>query len=127
MLRVGATVTGLAGPVPVKVLAVERLTDTSASVAYRTEDGGLAEKIVFDDALMHLKAVEPGSAFTFDASPDAFLLAAEARRMRLAHLFDPLAALGTSRRAQQPAEVSLQVANRLVMAVMAVMASGLAL
>ncbi|MET7706956.1 helicase-related protein [Micromonospora sp. NPDC005413] len=96
VLTVGATVKGLAGPVPAKILSVDRLTDDSASVAYRTEEGGLAEKIIFADMLPHLKAVKPGSAFTFDADPDAFLLAAEARRMRLAHLFDPLAALGTS-------------------------------
>lgn len=96
VLTVGATVNGLAGPVPAKILSVDRLTDDSASVAYRTEEGGLGEKIVFADMLPHLKAVKPGSAFTFDASSDAFLLAAEARRMRLAHLFDPLSALGTS-------------------------------
>jgi SNF2 family DNA or RNA helicase len=96
VLSVGATVTGLAGQIPAKIISVDRLTDDSASVAYRTEDGVLAEKIVFADMLPHLKAVTPGSAFTFDASSQAFLLAAEARRMRLAHLFDPLAALGTS-------------------------------
>lgn len=96
VVTVGASVAGLAGPGPVKVLSVDRLTDDSASVAYRTEDGGLAEKIVFADMLPHLRAVAPGSAFTFDAEPSAFLLAAEARRMRLAHLFDPLTALGTS-------------------------------
>lgn len=96
VLRVGATVSGLAGSNPVKILSVDRLTDESASVAYRSEDGTLAEKIVFADTLHDLKPVKAGSAFSFDASPDAFLLAAEARRMKLAHLFDPLAALGTS-------------------------------
>lgn len=96
LLRQGAQLTGLAGPNPVTVVSVEPLTDDSAFVAYRTEDGALLEKIVFADALPHLKAVKPGRAFSFDAEPAAFLLAAEARRMRLAHLFDPLAALGTS-------------------------------
>jgi hypothetical protein len=96
VLREGAQLTGLAGSGPVKVLSVDRLTDDSASVAYRTEDGVLAEKIVFADMLPILRVVKPGSAFSFDADPDSFLLAAEARRMRLAHLFDPLAALGTS-------------------------------
>ena len=95
LLQVGASVTGLAGAEPVKIVAVERLTDDSANVAYRSETG-IVEKIVFADALNHLRAVKPGLAFSFDAEPDAFLLAAEARRMRLAHLFDPLAALGTS-------------------------------
>ena len=96
VLREGSQLTGLAGSGPVKVLSVDRLTNDSASVAYRTEDGVLAEKIVFADTLPNLRVVKPGSAFSFDAAPDSFLLAAEARRMRLAYLFDPLAALGTS-------------------------------
>lgn len=79
VLTLGATVNGLAGPVTAKILSVDRLTDDSASVAYRTEDGGLADKIVFADMLPHLKAVTPGKAFTFDAASDAFILAAEAR------------------------------------------------
>lgn len=95
VLQVGASVAGLAGAEPVKIVAVERLTDDSANVAYRSE-AGIVEKIVFADALNHVRAVKPGLAFSFDAEPNAFLLAAEARRMRLAHLFDPLAALGTS-------------------------------
>lgn len=95
VLQVGGTVTGLAGPDPVKLIEVDRLTDDSASVAYRTETG-IVERIVFADSLTHVRAVSPGLAFTFDAKPNAFLLAAEARRMSLAHLFDPLAALGTS-------------------------------
>lgn len=95
VLQTGATVTGLAGAEPVKLIAVERLTDDSANVAYRT-DSGIVEKIVFADAMVHVQPVSPGLAFTFDAGPESFLLAAEARRMSLAHLFDPLAALGTS-------------------------------
>lgn len=95
VLQVGASIAGLAGPEPVKILAVERLTDDSANVLYRT-DAGPAERIVFANQLEHIRAVQPGLAFSFDASPTAFLLAAEARRMRLAYLFDSQAALGTS-------------------------------
>ena len=95
VLQVGASVTGLAGPEPVKIIAVERLTDDSANVTYRTESG-LAERIVFADIVHHIRTVKPGLSFSFDAAPNAFLLAAEARRMRLAYLFDPQAALGTS-------------------------------
>jgi hypothetical protein len=90
-----ASVTGLAGPQPVRILAVERLTDDSANVLYRT-DAGPAERIVFASQSQHIRAVDAGLAFSFDASPSAFLLAAEARRMRLAYLFDSQAALGTS-------------------------------
>ena len=95
VLQAGASVTGLAGPEPVKIIAIERLTDDSANVTYRTATG-LAERIVFANMVHHIRAVKPGLSFSFDAAPNAFLLAAEARRMRLAYLFDPQAALGTS-------------------------------
>ena len=95
LVRVGATLTGLAGPDPVKVVAVERLTDDSANVTYRT-DSGVAEKIVFANAISQVREVVSGQVFSFDADPNSFLLAAEARRMKLAYLFDPQAALGTS-------------------------------
>ena len=78
-----------------KIIAIERLTDDSANVTYRTASG-LAERIVFADVVHHIRAVKPGLSFGFDAGPNAFLLAAEARRVRLAYLFDPQAALGTS-------------------------------
>jgi superfamily II DNA or RNA helicase len=95
VIQVGASVTGLAGSEPVKIITVERLTDDSANVLYRS-DSGLAERIVFANQIDHIRTVQAGLAFSFDASPTAFLLAAEARRMRLAYLFDPQAALGTS-------------------------------
>src|SRR5438067_13403291 len=79
VIKVCATVTGLAGPTPVKIVAVERLTDESANVAYRT-DSGLAEKIVFANAFSRVREVAAGQVFTFDADPNSFLLAAEARR-----------------------------------------------
>lgn len=77
-------------------MLVTRLTDDSVNVVYRTEEGSLGERIAFATDLPNIQAVEAGAAFSFDGDPAAFKLAAEARRMRLAHLFDPQAALGTS-------------------------------
>ncbi len=96
VVRPGAVLRGLAGPEPVTIVAVDRLTDDSANVAYRTESGALAERMVFSSHLPGLTPVQAGAAFSFDGDPASFKLAAEARRMRLAHLFDPQAALGTS-------------------------------
>jgi hypothetical protein len=96
VVRQGAVLRGLAGPEPVTVVVVTRLTDDSVNVVYRTESGALAERMVFAADLARLTAVEAGAAFSFDGDPASFKLAAEARRMRLAHLFDPQAALGTS-------------------------------
>ena len=96
VVREGCLLRGLAGSQPVRVVAVHRLTDDSLNVVYRNEAGGLAERMVFAADLPGLTAVEAGAAFSFDGEPASFKLAAEARRMRLAHLFDPQAALGTS-------------------------------
>jgi len=96
VIRQGATLRGLVGPEPIAIMLVTRLTDDSVNVVYRTEEGSLGERIAFATDLPNIQAVEAGAAFSFDGDPAAFKLAAEARRMRLAHLFDPQAALGTS-------------------------------
>ena len=96
VVRVGAVLRGLVGSEPVTVVAVTRLTDDSASVVYRTETGQHAERMVFTTDLPLIKEVEAGAAFSFRGDPAGFKVAAEARRMRLAPLFDPQAALGTS-------------------------------
>src|SRR5690349_13565243 len=92
ILRRGAVVRGLAGPGPVQIRDVERLTDDSANVTYRTEAGVLAERMVFASDVGGITPVQPGAAFAFDGDSASFKLAAEARRMRLAYLFDPQAA-----------------------------------
>ena len=96
VVREGAVLRGLVGADPVEVLSVRRLTDDSANVVYRTESGGLGERMVFTADLTSLHEQQAGAAFSFDGDPAGFKLAAEARRMRLAPLFDPQAALGTS-------------------------------
>ena len=96
VVRKGAVLRGLAGPDPVTVADVTRLTDDSANVIYRTESGGLGERMVFADDLALISEQQAGAAFSFDGDPAGFKLAAEARRIRLAPLFDPQAALGTS-------------------------------
>src|SRR3954451_7200771 len=96
VIRPGAVLRGLGGPEPVTFVAVDRLTDDAANVAYRTESGALAERMIFASDLAGLTPVQAGAAFSFDGDPASFKLAAEARRMRLAYLFDPQAALGTS-------------------------------
>lgn len=96
IVQPGAVLKGLVGPDPITVVSVTRLTDDSANVVYRTEQGTLGERMVFATDLPLISTVEAGAAFAFDGDPRGFKLAAEARRMRLAHLFDPQAALGTS-------------------------------
>lgn len=96
VVQSGAVLRGLVGPDPITVVSVVRLTNDSANVVYRTEQGTLGERIVFATDLSTISMVEAGAAFAFDGDAKGFKLAAEARRMRLGHLIDPQAALGTS-------------------------------
>ena len=79
---------------PVRVLAVERHGDDAVTVIYRTAAGATGEQVLYrrDEARL---AVETG-ARRFDGDGAHFRLAAEAERIRLAHLYDPFLAVQTS-------------------------------
>ena len=91
----GVRLAGVVAGGEVTVVAVERNGETSATVTYRTADGKLGERIVTTDDLAQISKVE-GRRWSFDADPDAFRLASEARRMKWAHLADPFSAVDTS-------------------------------
>ena len=80
----------------VRVIAVEPVGTEALTVVYKTPDGRLGERMVFrsDEALLAL--AEEGRPWAFDAPGEAFKLAAEAWRINLAHLFDPMMAVHTS-------------------------------
>jgi len=69
VLQVGASVTGLAGPEPVKIIALERLTNDSANVTYRTSSG-LAERIVFADMIHHVACGQAGAVVQLRCWPE---------------------------------------------------------
>src|SRR5262249_46130347 len=84
----GAKVRGLAGAVPVEVVRTEWIGADALNVVYRGDDGP-AEVLLFRDAEPRLELVQASRAFSFDADGEAFRVASEAQRIRLAHLFDP--------------------------------------
>lgn len=69
VVRQGAVLRGLVGPEPVTIMVVARLTDDSANVVYKTEAGGLGERMVFASDLPRLSVVGAGAAFSFDGEP----------------------------------------------------------
>src|SRR5262245_1633623 len=91
----GAKVRGLAGAVPVEVVRVEWIGADALNVVYRGADGP-AEVLLFRDAEPRLELVQATRAFSFDGDGDAFQIASEAQRIRLAHLFDPYLAVHSS-------------------------------
>ena len=91
-LKSGVRVRGLVAAGEVTVVAVEPHGDGVANVVYRGDDGQIADRLVTAEQLATAE-VASGRRWTFDADGAAFKLASEARRIQLAHLFDPFVAV----------------------------------
>ena len=89
-------VRGIEPDIAVRVLDVEPAGPDAVNVSYKLPSGQLLQKTLFrvDEPRLSLSATS--SQFSFHAKPDDFKLAAEATRIKLAHLFDPMMAIHTS-------------------------------
>lgn len=91
-----AVIAGLEPVGVVTVRFVEAHGPDAIEVNYRLPSGETRERMLFrtDEATLSLAA--SGRPWSFDADAEAFKLAAEAYRINLAHLFDPMMAVHTS-------------------------------
>jgi SNF2 family DNA or RNA helicase len=94
-LTAGVRLRGLVVGVDVTVIAVESHGDGIANVVYRTADNQIGDRLITTADLASAESAT-GPRWTFDASGHEFKLASEARRIQLAHLFDPFSAVGTA-------------------------------
>ena len=94
-LKAGLRVRGLVAAGDVTIVAVEPHGDAILNVVYRGDDGHIADRLLTFEDLGRIE-VATGRRWSFDADGAAFKLASEARRIQLAHLFDPFAAVGSS-------------------------------
>ena len=95
-LTPGTLVEGLIAHGSAEVVSVKR-HGSSMTVTFRdVSSGKVDEVVVFDTDGHKIKVVETGRAWEFDGAGGLFRLAAEAHRIRLAYLFDPLLAVHTS-------------------------------
>ncbi len=95
-LRPDATLRGILPEVLVTVVNVEWHGSEALTLIYRGPDGRVAEEILYRHDEARLEVVEAGRPWSFDGDGALFPLAAEAHRIRLAHLFDPVLAVHTS-------------------------------
>ena len=91
-----AAITGIEPGQVVRVVTTEPVGDNALTVYYKTSDGRLLERMLFRTDEATLALAEAGRPWAFDAPGAAFKLAAEAYRITLAHLFDPMMAVHTS-------------------------------
>ncbi|MDQ3384709.1 MAG: SNF2-related protein [Actinomycetota bacterium] len=95
-LSPGALVHGVVAGQAVAAVAVEWHGHSAVTLTYRTGEGDVAQRLVYrsDEAALGIEGGDGG--WKFDADGQLFRLAAEAHRLRLAHLFDPRLAVHLS-------------------------------
>ena len=95
-ITVDTIVSGIAPNQAVKIVSVNLIGDNAATVYYKDSTGKLGERMLFKQDEHLLEFVTEGRPWSFDGNGSDFRLAAEAYRIHLAHLFDPLMAVHTS-------------------------------
>lgn len=92
----GSVVAGVVPGRNVTAVALSWHGTSAVTLTYREPDGRVGERLLYrsDEEGISLKGA--GGRFSFDADGAAFALVSEARRIRLAHLFDPLLAVHLS-------------------------------
>jgi superfamily II DNA or RNA helicase len=95
-LQPDATVRGILPDALVNVVSVGWHGSDALTLVYRGPNGRVADEILYRHDEPRLEIVEAGRPWSFDGDGALFRLAAEAHRIRLAHLFDPVLAVHTS-------------------------------
>ena len=80
----------------VTVVNAQWFGDSAIELTYKDASGKPANQLLFRHDEPRLEVVEQGRPWSFDGDGALFRLAAEAQRIRLAHLFDPVLAVHTS-------------------------------
>ena len=95
-LTVDAQIKGLIPNSTVVVKHVQMYGDQAADVTYTDATGRTDRRLIYRDQEADLEIVTKTRPLSFTADATLFRLAAEAHRIRLAYLFDPLIAVNTS-------------------------------
>ncbi|MCY3564646.1 MAG: helicase-related protein, partial [Gammaproteobacteria bacterium] len=91
----GSRLTGVHGEEPVEVIATRAYGPDAVEVTWKGPNG-LGDRILYRDDEQRLRNLAETRSFAFDGDSQLFRLAAEAFRIRLAHLFDPYVAVNAS-------------------------------
>lgn len=95
-VKKNAVLSGIEPGEVVTVRFVEPAGSDAISVNYRLASGETRERMLFRSDEANLTLAQAGRPWGFDADGEGFKLAAEAYRINLAHLFDPMMAVHTS-------------------------------
>lgn len=94
-LKPGLRIDGLIPAQVITVIAAQWHGSDTVELTYKTTDGKLDQQVIFRKDQDELSIAQTGSR-AFDADASDFKLVAEAQRITLAGLFDPMLAVATS-------------------------------
>jgi superfamily II DNA or RNA helicase len=95
-LRPNAAVRGIVPDALATVVSVQWFGTEALELTYKDPEGRVANLLLYRHDEPRLELVEQGRPWSFDGDGAVFRLVAEAQRIRLAHLFDPVLAVHTS-------------------------------
>jgi SNF2 family DNA or RNA helicase len=105
-IKKNAALSGIEPGLVVRIVITEPVGPDALTVYYKTPDGKLRERMLFRTDEANLSLAEAGRPWAFDAPGEDFKLAAEAYRINLAHLFDPMMAVHTSNLEPLPHQIT---------------------
>ena len=105
-LTPGTMVAGVVPGEDVTVVAVAWHGRDAVTLTFRHPNGRTAEQLLYRDDEAYLQIRARGRGWSFDADGELFRLVSEARRIRLAHLFDPMLAVHLSRLEPLPHQIT---------------------
>ena len=92
----GASLRGILPDILITVVAVQWYGSDALELTYKDADGRPGTRLLYRDDEASLTIASAGRPWSFDGDGRLFRLVAEAHRIRLAHLFDPVLAVHTS-------------------------------
>ncbi|MBE0481519.1 MAG: DEAD/DEAH box helicase, partial [Dehalococcoidia bacterium] len=106
-LSPGAVVDGVRSDGPVTVVSVQWFGQSAVELTYKLEaTGAVANQLLYRTDEERLRISEGRRHWAFDGDGDLFRLVAEAKRIRLAYLFDPRLAVHVSQVEPLPHQIS---------------------
>ena len=91
---------------PVEIISATMQGQTALEVVYRSEDGTLGQRLLYRQDEPSLSLAKEGTAWDLSLDARRFRRAAEARRIKLAHTFDPQLAVHISNIEPLPHQLS---------------------
>jgi superfamily II DNA or RNA helicase len=105
-IRVGAVLNGVTPGRTITVDALQWHGSQCLTMTFRDDSGKVDSRLCYADEVADFEIVAAGKRWSFDGDGNMLRLVSEARRIQLAHLFDPHLAVHTSLVSPLPHQIS---------------------